>query len=462
MTRASVIIVSWNGEAYLAACLDAILAQTGPDDEVIVVDNASTDSSVALVRERHPQVHVIQNDRNLGFAGGMNVGLRAAHGEFFLSVNQDVEVHRGWLEALLEALAMPEVGVAGCKLFYPDGTIQHAGGVVRWPQAVVDHRGYRQPDDGRWDALRPVDYVTGAAWGFRRVMVEQVGLLDEGYWPGYYEEVDYCFRARRADWQVIYAPRATGVHHESVSLGKTSDAYQQAFHRGRLRFAIKNYVLEQVGEALFSREREYVRGEQVAFARRVLAPAYLSTLLSMPDLSEDVGGANSPGTGGVDSLTLTSEITLGLSELYLLALHARGGAQVDNHVQPVQLPPDAVYPPDVVYPPLQEHVFQSGVPVIGPLIQSVRRLVYGFAARWGVLAVIQQQNQVNQLIAQELTRLGQRMDELDARLVDQDRDLAHLARAVAEVGIRQRHLAKTVLPTGPVDQGVASSGASEA
>jgi hypothetical protein len=220
--------------------------------------------------------------------------------------------------------------------------------------------------------------------------------------------------------------------------------------------------LEQVGEALFSRERDYVRGERAAFARRVLAPAYLGTLLNMPPdvvyphLSEEMDGASSPGTGGVDFLTLASEITLGLSELYLLALHTRGGDQVDDQVQPVQLPPDAVYPP------LQEHDFQSDVPIVGPLIRSFRRLVYGLAARWGVLAVIQQQNQVNQLVAQHLTRLGQRMDELDARLVDQDRDLAHLARAVAEVGIRQRYLAKTVSPTNLAHQDVASSGASEA
>jgi hypothetical protein len=255
----------------------------------------------------------------------MNVGLRAAQGSFFLSVNQDVELHQGWLESLLEALAMPGVGIVGCKLFYPDGMVQHAGGIVRWPQAFVDHYGYRQPDDGRWDEMRSVDYVTGAAWGFRRAVVEQIGLLDEGYWPGYYEEVDYCFRARRAGWQVIYTPKATGVHHESVSLKKTSIAYLKAFHRGRLRFAFKNYVLGQIRGEFLSSEREYVQDVPMTFARQVLAPVYFSTLLNMPDLPDEVDGATSLDAGTLDLYALISEIIPGLSELYLLALHPKRG-----------------------------------------------------------------------------------------------------------------------------------------
>lgn len=454
MTRASIIVVSWNGEAYLGECLDSLWTEVGPDDEVIVVDNASTDGSVGLVRQRYPQVRLIQNDRNLGFAGGMNVGLRAAHGDLLLSVNQDVEVHQGWVEALLETLARPGVGIAGCKLFYPDGAIQHAGGIVHWPRAVVDHHGYRRPDDGQWDRLRPVDYVTGAAWGFRRAVVEQIGLLDEGYWPGYYEEVDYCFRARRAGWQVVYTPAATGVHHESVSLGKSSVTYQRAFNRGRLRFVVKSYAVGQVEDAWLASEREYVRSVDIGFARHVLSPVYLDTLLHLPDLSSEMSWAR--------LRPRVSETTRGLSDLYLLALHSIGGDQVDDHIQPMQLPTD------VSFPPLQEHDFQSDVPVIGPLIRAVRHLVYGVSARWGVLAVIHQQNRINQLIAQHnqrvaqyVTRLAQRMDELDARLVDQDRDLAHLARVVAEVEIRQRYIGKMVASTAPPDQETASTGAVE-
>jgi len=264
--------------------------------------------------------------------------------------------------------------------------------------------------------------------------VEQIGLLDTGYWPGYYEEVDYCFRARRAGWQVIYTPAATGVHYESVSLGKSSVTYQQAFHRGRLRFVVKSYVLEQGGDKWLASERGYTRDAGAVFARQVLAPVYLGTLLNMPDLSDEVSGASLH--------TRVNETTQGLSDLYLLALNSRGGDQVDDHIQAVQLPT------------LREHDFRSDVPIVGPLIRSIRRLIYGVAARWGVLAVIHQQNRINQMVAH-------RIDELDARLVDQDRDLAHLARVVAEVEIRQRYVRKMIASTASPNQDAASPGAAE-
>jgi uncharacterized coiled-coil protein SlyX len=123
---------------------------------------------------------------------------------------------------------------------------------------------------------------------------------------------------------------------------------------------------------------------------------------------------------------------------------------VDDQIQSVQLPA------------LQEHDFQSNVPIAGPLIQTVRRVVYGLAARWGVLAVIQQQNQINQLVAQHLMKFDRRLEELDARLIDQDHDLAHLARVVAEVEIHQRYLAKRISSSSNLaNQSAVSSDTSE-
>lgn len=441
MARASIIVVSWNGEAYLGACLDAIMAQVGAVDEVIVVDNASTDASVALAHARYPQVRLVENNRNLGFAGGLNVGLRVAQGDFLISVNQDVKIHQGWLEALLEALAAPGVGIAGCKLFYPDGTIQHAGGIIHWPQALADHYGYHQPDDGRWDELRSVDYVTGAAWGFRRAVMEQLGLLDEGYWPGYYEEVDYCFRACKAGWQVVYTPRATGVHYESASLKHGSAAYLEAFHRGRVRFVFKNCGVNQIKAEFLPAEQRCVYESSVVPERRMLARAYLSTLMTMPDLSD---GERAPAAQGIavgQSQALIGEVIAGLSGLYLFALHAppKREEHMDDQAQPIQ------------FPALHEHDFYSSVPIVGPLVQLVRRFLYGLAARWGVLAVIHQQTQINQRIAAYL-------QEYEARLVDQDRDLAYLARTVAELEIRQRYLARRMLSqAGPASQDDATS-----
>ena len=282
MTRGSIIIVSWNGGTYLEGCLDAILAQVG-SDEVIVVDNGSTDGSVALVRECYPQVHLIENERNLGFAGGCNTGLRVAQGDVLFIVNQDAVLREGWLEVMCDALADRSVGVAGCKLLYPDRrTIQHAGGILRRPRAVPDHRGYGEVDDGRWDEPVDVDYVTGAAWGFGRDTLERVGELDEDYWPGYYEEVDYCFRAREAGLRVVYVPGAKAIHAESTTLGKESEAYLKAFHRGRLRFVLKRLPLEEFLRDFVPAERSWLTGDLARSERLVMGSAYRAAMLMLP------------------------------------------------------------------------------------------------------------------------------------------------------------------------------------
>jgi GT2 family glycosyltransferase len=283
VTRASIIVVSWNGEAHIEDCLDAVMTQTGLDDEIIVVDNASTDGTVALVRERYPHVQLVENERNLGFAGGCNVGLRVAVGERLFILNQDVALLDGWLDTMCQALSDSRVGIAGCKLFYPDHrTVQHAGGIIRWPRAAAGHRGHGEEDDGRWATPMDVDYVTGAAWGFRRDTLERVGELDADFWPGYYEEVDYCFRARKAGLRVVYVPTAEAVHVESTSLGKESEAYWRAFQQGRLRFVIKHLSAEKFLRDFVPAERAWLAERLTWSERLTMERVYRKALLMVP------------------------------------------------------------------------------------------------------------------------------------------------------------------------------------
>src|SRR5690554_2286442 len=190
MLAASVIIPVWNGAQELPACLDALLAEpeiTQGDCEVLAVDNASTDGSAELLADyaqRYPQVRLIRNPANLGFGGGCNVGLAQAQGEVLILLNQDTEVRPGWLAALLAAFADPTIGIAGSKALYPDGTLQHAGGVVD-AQGSGSHRGYGEPDRGQYDDLAGVDYVTGASLALRRALYEQIGGFDEGFGLAY-------------------------------------------------------------------------------------------------------------------------------------------------------------------------------------------------------------------------------------------------------------------------------------
>ncbi len=129
--------------------------------------------------------------------------------------------------------------MAGAKLRYPESNLlQHAGGELLWPLLTTAHRGYRSPDEEKWNEPAAVDFVTGGAMALRREAFEQVNGFDERFWPAYYEDVDICLRLRDAGWGVRYQPELQAVHVESVTLGQSLD-YYRAFHRNRLRLALK-------------------------------------------------------------------------------------------------------------------------------------------------------------------------------------------------------------------------------
>jgi GT2 family glycosyltransferase len=446
LNAASIVIPAWNGVTWIADCLRSIEPQRRPGDEVIVVDNGSTDGTPNLVARDFPQARLIRLERNLGFAGGVNRGLEAARGDVLVLVNQDVTLREGCLDALRWRIDESGPAIVGCKLLYPDGrTIQHAGGIIYYPRAEPNHRGYRQIDDGRWDSVEQVDYVSGAVFAFSRAVLRTIGSFDEGFFPAYYEEVDYCFRARAAGFAVIYEPAAVAVHHESQSLDVGSPAYRQAMQRGRLRFILKNYPLEGIGTEFFPAEEAYLASVPPSFAREALAPAYFDALLRLPDLSRTVFPLKT------DEARLTDAMAVGLAELYVRARHLPAALEnaMNEHSHSFHLPT------------LHEHDFRSNVPIVGSLIGLVRRSLYSLTAKWGVWAVISQQNHINQTIVQYLIEQRRYVDQLEARLIEQDRDLTQLGRTVAELNIRHRYLAKQLrVQTGvaPGDEPRANTG----
>jgi GT2 family glycosyltransferase len=272
--RASLVVVVWNGIQFLRRCLQSLTQELAASDELIVVDNASTDGSVDFVTEHFPGARLARLPSNLGYAGGVNYGLSLARGQQFFIFNQDLELRPGWLSHMSTVLAELSVGVVGCKILYPDGRLQHAGGMIRWPQALPDHHGHRQPDDGRWDQAREVDYVTGAAWGFSETLVGSIGTLDPTFWPGYFEEVDFCFRAADAGFEVRYVPEAVAVHVESTTLKQGSDRYLRAFHKNRLRFVFKRLTPEQFLEHFIPAEAEWLAQDRKPHERYILGSVY--------------------------------------------------------------------------------------------------------------------------------------------------------------------------------------------
>jgi GT2 family glycosyltransferase len=239
----SVVVVNYNAGRLLDHCLDSLAARRPePPAEVILVDNASTDGSAELAAGRHPGVTLIRAGHNLGFAGGVNLGAAHAAGEILFLLNPDAEIWPDTLGPLAGALAAdPRLAVAGCKIYDPDRTtLQHVGGVIH-PSLITSHVGRGEEDRGQYDEPADVDYVTGAALAVRRSAWDELGGLDPGYRPGYYEETELCLRARRRGYRVAVVPSARALHHESVSSGKLSARFFYRYHRNRLRFLIRNH-----------------------------------------------------------------------------------------------------------------------------------------------------------------------------------------------------------------------------
>ena len=236
----SVIIPNWNGITLLPGCLDSLRAQTHPDYEVILVDNASTDDSVEMIRREYPEVRVLELDRNLGLTGGVNAGIAIARGAIIALLNNDAEAAPAWLTELEAALARhPEVGSVASKMLLYDQpkTINSAGDFYR-TDGIPGNRGVWQQDDGEFDQEDLVFGGCGGAVAYRRTMLEQIGLFDEDLFM-YCEDVDLSWRAQLAGWGCVYAPLAVVHHRLSASGGGVLASYYNG--RNCIYVIVKNY-----------------------------------------------------------------------------------------------------------------------------------------------------------------------------------------------------------------------------
>jgi len=228
----SVVIPVWNGSSVIGDCLTSVYRHAGDElQEVICVDNGSADESADIIATHFPQARLIRQPVNLGFAGGVNVGIHAALGDVFVLLNQDCEVEENWLTQILAALQEnPSWGVVGCTILERDGSISHAGAFVEHPSARGVHR--TEPLDS---APYTVEYITGTVFALRRSTWETVGPFDEGFFPAYYEECDYCYRVRLQGQAVGYVPAAR-VRHFHSSEEWQADPIRHAVNRFRTRY----------------------------------------------------------------------------------------------------------------------------------------------------------------------------------------------------------------------------------
>lgn len=233
--KLSIIIVNFNTYTFLNDCIQSI-KKSGYENtslEIIVIDNNSSDKSVHLIQKNHPNIHLISNDRNLGFAAANNIGIQKSHGEYILLLNPDTILSSNTLSIMTTYLDNhQDTGVATCRVELPDGRIDdgcHRGFPTPWnafchfiglgklfPSSQLFngyHLGYK-----KIDKVHEIDSCVGAFMMIRKVAGKDIGWFDEDYfWYG--EDIDFCFRVKKSGWKVMFVPNTKISHHKGVSSG---------------------------------------------------------------------------------------------------------------------------------------------------------------------------------------------------------------------------------------------------
>jgi len=243
----AIIVLTWNQRDLTLDCLASLAEIDYPPDRlrIIVADNGSRDDTVAAIRERFPQVTVLENGDNLGFAEGNNAGIRHAlqgPADYIMLLNNDTIVHAQMLSVLIETAERdPGIGVITPKIYYYDDPkrIWCAGASLDWTWGGSTRLRADQIDPDPDDKLHEVDFASGCAMCWRRQVVEQVGVLDPRFFI-YYEETDWCVRARAADWRIVYQPQAQMWHRVSAAMGAASPATDYYMGRNVLLFLSKH------------------------------------------------------------------------------------------------------------------------------------------------------------------------------------------------------------------------------
>ncbi len=217
---ASIVIPVYNHAAHTLACLRALAAHPpAAACEILVIDDGSSDDTAAWMAaidglRHHRRAH------NGGFIAACNDGLRLARGQYVVLLNNDTVPQPGWLDALLDTFAqVPEAGLVGAQLLYPDGRLQESGGIVFDDGSCWSYGRFESAEDPRYASLRDADYCSGAALAIPRALFEQLGGLDARYAPAYYEDTDLAFKVRAAGRRVLVQPASRVVHDEGTSNG---------------------------------------------------------------------------------------------------------------------------------------------------------------------------------------------------------------------------------------------------
>lgn len=294
----SIIILNWNGKKYLKDCFDSLESQTYPNFEIILVDNGSEDGSVKFVRENFPQIKIIGNKKNLGFAKGNNIGIKLAKGKYIFVLNNDTKVEKNCLENLVEAAEKDDkIGMCAPKILsFGNPQIIDSVGLNIYFDGMSRGRGRMEIDDGKYNKIEEILFPSGCAALYRKTMIDEIGLFDENFFA-YCEDTDLGLRGRLAGWKAILVPSATVYHHYSGSTEKYSDFKAFLVERNHFWVALKNFPLSLLFLVPFYTLLRYFftiygilikQGPAAKFHSSklklplILIGAYISTLKGMP------------------------------------------------------------------------------------------------------------------------------------------------------------------------------------
>ena len=250
----SVVILNWNGQQHLSNFLPSVKAHACADMELVVADNASTDDSVGWLREHHPDVRIIQLEKNYGFAKGYNEALKQVQANYYVLLNSDVEVTAGWLEPMLKLLESDE-RIGACqpkiKMYHDKTSFEYAGAAGGW----LDSLGYPfargrifdfcEQDLGQYDDTAEVFWASGAALLVRADLYHRLGGLDEFFFA-HQEEIDFCWRLQLAGYKVMVCPASVVFHVGGGTLPKGNEWKVFLNFRNNLIMLAKNLPWYQV------------------------------------------------------------------------------------------------------------------------------------------------------------------------------------------------------------------------
>lgn len=244
----AVVILNWNGKAFLEKFLPSVCSSTYGNLEIYVADNASTDDSVAFVKTHYPQIKLIQNKYNNGFAGGYNAALKEVEADIYVLLNQDVEVAPGWIEPVI-AQMQQDPNIAACqpkmRAYHDQERFEYAGAAGGW----MDILGYTfcrgrilyttEVDHGQYNDAQDIFWATGAALFIRSACFREVGGFDDDFFA-HMEEVDLCWRLQRAGYRVMYCPESVVFHVGGGSLPQGNPRKLYLNFRNNLMMLWKN------------------------------------------------------------------------------------------------------------------------------------------------------------------------------------------------------------------------------